>query len=422
MAQRKIPCLLMRGGTSKAACFLADDLPSDPAQRDAVLLAAMGSPDARQIDGIGGADPLTSKVAIIRRSARPDADVDYLFAQVNVDSAVVDYGQNCGNILAAVGPFAIERGLVAHAAPLTQVRIFMENTGQTAIAEVPCDEDGVEYAGGTRIDGVPGYASQIVLNFLDVAGSSCGALLPTGNAIDRFDGIEVTCIDNGMPVILLRARDLGRSGYETREQLDNDSELKQRLESIRLQAGPRMNLGDVARRTVPTLLAEPRDGGAISSRTFIPHRRHASIGVFGAVSVASACLIPGSVAEGLARVGDNPLISVEHPSGEFSVALRRGAQGELAAAVCCVPPACCFPAKSVFRPGSGRIRAMMTAITFIGFGEAGGILAGDLARENDVTIWDRKLQGAERAAMRKKRISLASGLRTRLPRRWRGQR
>lgn len=332
MAQRKIPCLLMRGGTSKAACFLADDLSSDPAQRDAVLLAAMGSPDARQIDGIGGADPLTSKVAIIRRSARPDADVDYLFAQVNVDSAVVDYGQNCGNILAAVGPFAIERGLVAHAAPLTQVRIFMENTGQTAIAEVPCDEDGVEYAGGTRIDGVPGYASQIVLNFLDVAGSSCGALLPTGNAIDRFDGIEVTCIDNGMPVILLRARDLGRSGYETREQLDNDSELKQRLESIRLQAGPRMNLGDVARRTVPkmTLLAEPRDGGAISSRTFIPHRCHASIGVFGAVSVASACLIPGSVAEGLARVGDNPLISVEHPSGEFSVALRRGAQGELA--------------------------------------------------------------------------------------------
>lgn len=162
MAQRKIPCLLMRGGTSKAACFLADDLPSDPAQRDAVLLAAMGSPDARQIDGIGGADPLTSKVAIIRRSARPDADVDYLFAQVNVDSAVVDYGQNCGNILAAVGPFAIERGLVAHAPPLTQVRIFMENTGQTAIAEVPCDEDGVEYAGGTRIDGVPGYALSLI--------------------------------------------------------------------------------------------------------------------------------------------------------------------------------------------------------------------------------------------------------------------
>lgn len=324
MAQRKIPCLLMRGGTSKAACFLMDDLPQDPGQRDAVLLAVMGSPDARQIDGIGGADPLTSKVAILRRSARPDADVDYLFAQVNVDRTLVDYGQNCGNILAAVGPFAIERGLVGCAAPLTRVRIFMENTGQLAVAEVPCSAHGVEYAGDTRIDGVPGSASKIVLNFVDVAGSSCGALLPTGQASDRVDGIDVTCIDNGMPVVLLRASDLGRTGYETREQLDADEELKQRLESIRLQAGPLMNLGDVAQRSVPkmTLIAEPRAGGAISSRTFIPHRCHASIGVFGAVSVASACLIPGSVTQGLADLARAPELSVEHPTGEFSVALR----------------------------------------------------------------------------------------------------
>ena len=334
MAQRRIPCLMMRGGTSKAACFLAEDLPSDVTRRDAVLLAVMGSPDARQIDGIGGADPLTSKVAIVRRSARPDADVDYLFAQVNVDSATVDYGQNCGNILAAVGPFAIERGLITPATPLTQVRIYMENTGQLAIADVPCRDDGVEYAGDTRIDGVPGTASKIVLNFLDVAGSSCGALLPTGKASDRFDGIDVTCIDNGMPVVLLRASDLGRSGYETREQLDNDPELKQRLESIRLQAGPRMNLGDVSQRTVPkmTLIAEPRAGGALSSRTFIPHRCHASIGVFGAVSVASACLIPGTITAGLAQVagGNAPVLSIEHPSGEFSVALQRNAAGDLA--------------------------------------------------------------------------------------------
>lgn len=333
MAQRKIPCLLMRGGTSKAACFLAEDLPADAVLRDAVLLAVMGSPDARQIDGIGGADPLTSKVAIIRRSTRADADVDYLFAQVNVDRAVVDYGQNCGNILAAVGPFAIERGLVAHAAPLTQVRIFMENTRQLAIAEIPCGDDGVDYEGETRIDGVPGYASKIVLNFLDVAGSSCGALLPTGQAVDRVDGIDVTCIDNGMPVAIVRASDLGRSGYETREQLDSDEELKQRLESIRLQLGPRMNLGDVSQRTVPkmTLIAAPRDGGTVSSRTFIPHRCHASIGVFGAVSVASACLIPGTVAEGVARGVDGvqPVVSVEHPSGEFSVALQRNQQDEL---------------------------------------------------------------------------------------------
>lgn len=333
MAQRKIPCLWMRGGTSKAACFLASDLPTSPEQRDVVLLAVMGSPDSRQIDGIGGADPLTSKVAIIQRSTRPDADVDYLFAQVNVDRAVVDYGQNCGNVLAAVGPFAIERGLVPLRVPITQVRVHMVNTGQIAVADVPCSPDGVEYGGAARIDGVPGTASPIILNFLDIAGSTCGALLPTGNEVDCFDGIEVTCIDNGMPVILLRASDLGRTGYETREQLDADEELKQRLESIRLQAGPRMNLGDVTQRSVPkmTLIAEPRDGGAISSRTFIPHRCHASIGVFGAVSVATACLLPGSVAQGLAKMGEGRdiMISVEHPSGEFSVALQRSDDGGL---------------------------------------------------------------------------------------------
>lgn len=333
MAQRKIPCLWMRGGTSKAACFLASDLPTSPEQRDTVLLAVMGSPDSRQIDGIGGADPLTSKVAIIQRSTRPDADVDYLFAQVNVDRAVVDYGQNCGNVLAAVGPFAIERGLVPLRVPITQVRVHMVNTGQIAVADVPCSPDGVEYGGAARIDGVPGTASPIILNFLDIAGSTCGALLPTGNEVDCFDGIEVTCIDNGMPVILLRASDLGRTGYETRAQLDADEELKQRLESIRLQAGPRMNLGDVTQRSVPkmTLIAEPRDGGAISSRTFIPHRCHVSIGVFGAVSVATACLLPGSVAQGLAKVGEGRdiMISVEHPSGEFSVALQRSDDGGL---------------------------------------------------------------------------------------------
>lgn len=335
MRQRNIPCLLMRGGTSKAACFLAADLPADPALRDRVLLAVMGSPDPRQIDGIGGADPLTSKVAIVKPSTRPDADVDYLFAQVNVEKAVVDYGQNCGNVLAAIGPFAIEKGLVQANAPLTTVRIYMENTGQIAVASVPASAEGVEYEGELHIDGVPGTASEIVLNFLDIAGSSCGALFPTGQPLDRVDGVEITCIDNGMPVILLRAADVGRSGYESREALDNDHELKARLESIRLQAGPKMNLGDVSQRTVPkvTLLAEPRSGGAISSRTFIPHRCHASIGVFGAVSVATACIMPGTVAAGLYRPpaaqGEWQRVSVEHPGGEFSVLIGRNAQGEL---------------------------------------------------------------------------------------------
>ncbi|WP_037034521.1 4-oxalomesaconate tautomerase [Rahnella sp. WP5] len=326
MPQTRIPCLLMRGGTSKGAFFLADDLPHEQALRNNVLLAVMGSPDPRQIDGLGGADPLTSKVAIIRPSARPDADVDYLFAQVNVDKAVVDYGQNCGNILAAVGPFAIERQLLSAVEGITPVRIFMENTGQIATAHVPVKEGQVCYQGELRIDGVPGTAAKISVEFANIAGSSCGALLPTGNARDTFDGIDVTCIDNGMPVILLRAADFGRSGYESREQLDADTELKKRLESIRLQAGPKMKLGDVTQRTVPkmTLIAEPRNGGAISSRTFIPHRCHASIGVLGAVSVASACLIPGSITEGLAHrpSGNTPLISVEHPAGEFSVELQ----------------------------------------------------------------------------------------------------
>lgn len=286
----------------------------------------MGSPDERQIDGIGGADSLTSKVAIIRPSEREDADVDYLFAQVVVSEPRVDYGQNCGNILAGVGPFAIERGLVPIRGEETPVRIFMENTGQIAVAHVSTPDGLVRYDGDTRIDGVPGTAQQQVIEFEDVAGSSCGALLPTGNARDTFDGVEVTCIDNGMPVVLLRAGDLDISGYETPDALNNNAELKARLESIRLQAGPLMNLGDVSQRTVTKmcLIAAPRAGGALSTRTFIPHRCHVSIGVFGAVSAASACLVGGSVAADLAQTGEGDArrLSVEHPTGEFTVELR----------------------------------------------------------------------------------------------------
>ena len=321
-----IRCMWMRGATSKGGYFLAEDLPVDIEARDAFLLSAMGSPDHRQIDGMGGANPLTSKVAVVRRSARPGIDVDYLFLQVFVDRPIVTDRQNCGNILAGVGPFAIERGLVPVRGASTAVRIFMENTGQTAVAHVPTPDGEVEYAGDTRIDGVPGSAAPLVVEFADVAGSSCGALLPTGNARDSFDGIEVTCIDNGMPVVLLRAEDLGRSGCESREELDADTELKARLESIRLQAGPRMNLGDVGQRNVPKmcLVSAPRQGGAINTRSFIPHRCHASIGVFGAVSVASACLVEGSVAQSVASAGEGEVrrLAVEHPSGEFSVEIR----------------------------------------------------------------------------------------------------
>lgn len=333
MKQTRIPCVLMRGGTSKAACFLASDLPDEAPLRDAVLLAVMGSPDPRQIDGVGGADPLTSKVAIISASTRSDADVDYLFAQVNVETAKVDYGQNCGNILAAVAPFSIEKGLINAQGPLTRVRIFMMNTGQIAEAQIATPDGSVEYQGDTRIDGVPGCAAEQVIRFENIAGSSCGTLLPTGQARDTFDGIDVTCIDNGMPVVLVRATDLQRSGRETREELDGDDELKARLESIRLQAGFRMNLGDVSTRTVPkmTLISPPINGGAVATRTFIPHRCHASIGVLGAVSVATACLLPGAITEGVAQINADleQRLSIEHPEGEFSVMLTQDLEGNV---------------------------------------------------------------------------------------------
>ena len=318
-----IPCTLMRGGTSKGLYFHADDLPGERALRDRVLLAAMGSPDVRQIDGLGGAHPLTSKVAVISRSTRRDADVDYLFLQVVVDRAEVSDSQNCGNILAGVGPWAIENGLVPVAGPATTVRIHMVNTGSTAVAHVPTPQGAVEYEGNTRIDGVPGAAAPIALEFLDVAGSSCGALLPTGNAIDSVDGIEVTCIDNGMPVIILRASALGVTGAETPAQLESNVTLAAKIEGIRLKMGPRMNLGDVTRKTVPKmcLVSAPRNGGSIATATFIPHRVHEAIGVLGAVSVATACVIPGSVASQLARRGEvsGPRIEVEHPTGFFTV-------------------------------------------------------------------------------------------------------
>jgi 4-oxalomesaconate tautomerase len=313
----------MRGGTSKGLYFNAADLPPDRELRDKVLLAAMGSPDVRQIDGAGGAHPLTSKVAVISRSARPGADVDYLFLQVAVDRAEVSDSQNCGNILAGVGPWAIENGLVPVAGPTTAVRIHMVNTGSLAVAHVRTPEGAVEYEGDARIDGVPGTAAPIPLEFLDVAGSSSGSLLPTGAVTDTFEGIELTCIDNGMPVIIIRAADLGVTGAETPAQLEANAALVARVERIRLTLGPRMNLGDVSRKTVPKmcLVSAPRHGGSIGTATFIPHRVHEAIGVLGAVSVATACAIPGSVAAQVAQRKDNaaPRFEVEHPSGFFTV-------------------------------------------------------------------------------------------------------
>jgi len=326
----------MRGGTSKGGYFLADDLPGKAAARDAFLLRVMGSPDVRQIDGMGGADPLTSKVAVVKRSERDGVDVDFLFLQIFVDEPVVSDAQNCGNILAGVGPFAIERGLVAATRGVTRVAIYMENTGQVAVAEVQTPDGVVRYTGDAAIDGVPGTAAPVPLEFRDTAGSSCGALLPTGHVVDVIEGVEVTLIDNGMPCVVLRAADLGATGEESPEELDGDEGLRARLEAIRLKAGPMMNLGDVTGTSVPkmTMVSAPRAGGAISTRTFIPHRCHKAIGVLGAVSVATAALLEGSTAAALARTGEGETrsLAIEHPTGEMTVIARLDQTGTPASA------------------------------------------------------------------------------------------
>lgn len=326
----------MRGGTSKGGYFLREDLPSAPAERDAFLLKIMGSPDSRQIDGMGGADPLTSKVAVVSRSEREGVDVDYLFLQVFVDQALVSDQQNCGNILAGVAPFAIERGLKTAQEDETTVTIYMENTGQIAVATVQTPGAVVRYNGEASIDGVPGTAAPVPLQFLDTAGSSCGALLPSGSAVDVINGVRVTLIDNGMPCIVFKAEDVGVTGYETREELDANETLKARIEAIRLIAGPIMNLGDVTDKSVPKmmLVAPPRNGGAVTVRSFIPTRVHASIGVLGAVSVATACLLTGTPAAEVSVIpdGQRKTLSVEHPTGETTCVMDLDDQGNVISA------------------------------------------------------------------------------------------
>ena len=328
----------MRGGTSKGGYFLSGDLPADAGERDAFLLRAMGSPDPRQIDGMGGADPLTSKVAVVGKSNREGVDVDYLFLQVFVDQALVSDQQNGGNILAGVGPFAIERGLVGPGGDETRVTIYMENTGQVAVATVQTPGGVVSYTGDAAIDGVPGTHAPVPVEFRDTAGSSCGALLPTGNPVDMIEGVACTLIDNGMPCVVFSAEDVGASGYESRDELESDAfaSVRQRIEAIRLAAGPLMNLGDVTEKTVPkmTLVAPPRKSGAITARTFIPHRAHASIGVLGAVTVATACLVEGSPAHAAAVIpaGRKKRLGIEHPTGELSCLLETDDAGAVCSA------------------------------------------------------------------------------------------
>lgn len=317
-----IRCMMMRGGTSKGAYFLAGDLPADPAERNELLLRVMGTPDPRQIDGIGGAHPLTSKVAVVSPSPRPDVDVDYLFLQLGVEEPTVSDRQNCGNLLAGIGPFAVERGLVAAGPDRSGVRIRMVNSDSVATATFATPSGAVDYDGDTAISGVPGTAAPVVLDFEDTEGSVCGALLPTGNVRDVVDGVEVTCVDNGMPVVVAAASDLGVTGYEDPADL---ARLRDRIQSLRLAAGKLMGLGDVSDASVPktTLVAPPRDGGAVCTRTFIPLRVHASIGVLGAVTVATALLMDGAVGHDLADLpAPGAQMGIEHPTGRLDVAVE----------------------------------------------------------------------------------------------------
>jgi 4-oxalomesaconate tautomerase len=324
--QTAIPCLFMRGGTSRGPFFKASDLPSDRPTRDKVLLSVMGSPDKRQIDGLGGAHPLTSKVGIVSRGSKPGVDLDFLFAQLQPDKDTVDTTPNCGNMLAAVVPFAIETGMVKPQGDTTTLRVLTLNTDMQCDITVLTPNGHVEYEGNARIDGAPGTSAPITVNFLDTAGSVAPGLLPTGNVRDTIDGIEVTCIDNGMPLVMFKASDVGRTGYESVDQMNADTELKARLEKLRIACGHAMKLGDVTAKNYPkmTLISAPRAGGSISTRSFIPHVCHDAIGVLAAVTVATACVLDGSVTQGIASVpaGNVKKISVEHPTGEFSVEIE----------------------------------------------------------------------------------------------------
>ena len=316
----------MRGGTSRGPFFKATDLPADLQTRDKVLLSVMGSPDKRQIDGLGGAHPLTSKVGIVSRGRTPGVDLNFLFAQLQPDKDTVDTTPNCGNMLAAVVPFALETGLVRPKGDSTTLRVLTLNTDMQCDITVQTPNGQVEYEGTSRIDGAPGTSAPITINFLDTAGSVAPGLLPTGNVRDAIDGIEVTCIDNGMPLVMFRAGDVGRTGYENVEQMNADTELKARIERLRIACGHAMKLGDVTAKNYPkmTLIAPPRAGGSICTRSFIPHVCHEAIGVLAAVTVATACVLDGSITQGIASMppGNVKKVSVEHPTGEFSVEIE----------------------------------------------------------------------------------------------------
>jgi len=324
-----IPCVLMRGGTSKGPFFLASDLPADVAARDRVLVEVMGAGHPLQIDGIGGGNALSSKVAIIDKATRPDADVDYLFAQVKVEQRLVDTSPNCGNMLAAVGPYAIERGLVQGQHPRTSVRIHNVNTGKVIVATVETPGGQVVYRGDTQIAGAPGTAAPVQLAFLDAAGARTGRLLPSGHAMEQIDGVDVSLIDCAMPMVLMRAIDLGVQGNETPAALNANRELMTRMEAIRIQAGERMGIADAGSKVIPkpVLLSAPQHGGSLQVRYFMPHQCHTALAITGGVGIATAAATPGTLANTFVGCDALPtLITLEHPSGALDVGLSRSSE------------------------------------------------------------------------------------------------
>lgn len=312
----------MRGGTSRGPFFLSDWLPADPAERDRALLAAMGSPHELQIDGLGGGNSLTSKVAIVSRSTLPDCDVDYLFAQVSVERAKVDVSPNCGNMLAAVGPFAIEHGLVpAQHTGTTRVRIYNVNTRSRIEAVIGTPSGSVRYDGDMAIDGVPGTAAPILLSFLDVWGSVTGSVFPTGQRSEQIDGVDVSCVDAAQVMVLVRAASLGLTAAETPEALDGDRALMDRLEHIRREAGRRMGLGDVSQGVLPkpVLVAPGLQPGTVQSRYFTPLRCHRSHAATGAIGVAAMSVLPGTVISAASACEGTHHVAVLHPAGKIDV-------------------------------------------------------------------------------------------------------
>ncbi|MFT5487057.1 MAG: 4-oxalomesaconate tautomerase [Paracoccaceae bacterium] len=338
--QTAIPAIFMRGGTSRGLYFNKADLPEDQSLWDGILLAAFGSPDPRQVDGVGGTTSVTSKTCIISPSEREDCDVDYFFAQVSVDDASVDYGPTCGNMLAGVGPYAIETGLVSVEDGETRVRIHQVNTGGKVEAVIQTPGGHVEFEGDASIDGVPGTGAPILLNFMDAIGSYTDELFPTGKPMEQIDGIDVTLVDAAMPVMVMRAADIGKTGYETAAELSADEAFFARVEPMRREAGKRMGLGDVSGKVVPKIIiaAAPRSDGNISSRYFVPDKTHETHAITGGIALAYACLAEGTVVQPMAKpveAGDRPEFSIEHPVGQLHLSLTlqdHGAGAEIEAA------------------------------------------------------------------------------------------